>query len=265
MGWLKAWAACWLVVGAAFSPPLDCSRAASALDKAVCGNPGLVRLDGRLNQTYGDLLPQLTERAQGELRTQQRTWLAKRDQVCGNGDAGCLRKAYEERIDGLSALEAESRVTESKLDSLALPFSVVGTWKATEIRDPVPAKPASGADAHESLSRADLPDVGKLVSASPGRVCVEGQDCRFMAWKRTVLGKVRWAGAMGRVLGLRPTAQVLVGNTGAQEVPGLLLLPQSDGVVWAIFSLRKSSIQDGNYAVEVWSPAAGRVGDPTQP
>ena len=76
---------------------------------------------------------------------------------------------------------------------------------------------------------------------------------------------MQFAAAIERVLGLNSSAPVLVGDTGAKEVPGLMLLPQSGNVVWAIFSLRKTSSQDGNYAVEVWTPAAGRVGDPTQP
>lgn len=158
--------------------------------------------------------------------------------------------------------EAESRVSEDKLDSLAPPFTVVGICSAQAVRDLMAAKPASRADTRDSLARADLPDVGKFVTASPGKVCVQGQDCRFTAWKRTVLAKVQWAAAIRRVLGLSPSAPVLVGDTGAKKVPGLVLLPQDGGLVWSIFSLRKTSSQDGNYVIEVWSPAAGGVNDP---
>ncbi len=262
---LKVIVGCWLSMSAMRSLALDCSHAKSSVDGAICGNQGLLRLDERLNQLYGDLLPQITVKTQGELRAQQRTWLIKRDRVCVNGNNGCLQKLYEERIDQLSALVAESRVADNKRDSLAPPFTVLSTWRATGIRDPLAAKPASKTDVPDSLARADLPDVGKLVTASPGRVCVEGQDCRFIAWKKTEIAKVPWAEAIERVLGLSQSVQVLVGDSGATNVPGLMLLPQSGGVVWAIFSLRKTSIQDGNYAIEEWHPAAGHVGDPTQP
>ena len=235
------------------------------MEKRICGDPLLVRLDGRLNQLYGDLLPQLTTRAQAELRRQQKGWIAKRDGVCADGNPACLRREYKNAIERLSALDAESRVAKDKLDSLAPPFSVLGTWKATAIQDPMASRPATEADTRDSLARADLPAVGKLVSASPGRVCVEGQDCRFIAWRQTSLATVQWARAIQRVLKLDPSSPVLVGDTGADEVPGLLLLPQHGGAVWAVFSLRKTNIQDGNYAVEVLEPAAGEVGDLTQP
>ena len=256
---------CTLLLCASRASAVDCRRATSPVEKQLCNDAGLIRLDERLNQLYSDLLPQLTTRAQAELRLQEKAWLAKRDQMCASGNSACLRSQYQDRIERLSALDAESRVAKEKLDSLAPPFGVVGTWKATAIHDPEPDKAASATDTHDSLARADLPDLGRLVSASPGRVCIEKGDCRFVAWKQTVLKDVPWAGAIERVLNLGPTSPTLVGDTGAEHVPGFLLLPQQGGAVWAVFSLRKTSIQDGNYAVEVWEPAAGQVGDLTQP
>ena len=157
--WPQAFPASLLFSALMNSPTIDCSRTNTPLAARVCRDSVVARLDRRLNELHGDLQPQLTTKAQGELRAQQRAGLSKRDHVCATGAADCLGKVYEERIDQLSALDAESRPSNDKLDSVAPPFTVVGTWSTTAVRDPLAAKPASGADLRDSLARADLPDV----------------------------------------------------------------------------------------------------------
>ncbi len=191
--------------------------------------------------------------------------MAKREQQCADGGVECLQRLYDKRVSQLTALTVESRVTEKRLDSLAIPFSLVGTWKATGIRDPEGGSP-SGGNARESLQDAGLPDLGKLVTATPGLVCVAGREqCLYEAWQRKPLSQVEFAAAKMRVLKLTPSTAVLLGDSGAKEVPQLLLLPGNGNTLQGIFTLCKPNAQDCHYALETLEPVERRVASPTKP
>ena len=75
----------------------DCRKAASAVEKQVCADPGLSRLDDSLAREYKAALARGDEpRA---LKAAQRAWLQESRNACK--DAACLRSAYEARITGL--------------------------------------------------------------------------------------------------------------------------------------------------------------------
>lgn len=67
---------------------IDCSRAASVVEKAICGDPKLKAADAALGAAYFDLLKSLkgTE-AHDLLIFSQKRWLKKRDREI-NGDEG---------------------------------------------------------------------------------------------------------------------------------------------------------------------------------
>ena len=87
----------------AFAAGLDCSRAATGTEKAICTDENLRKLDVQLATVYGRLAAaQPAQR--GALRRAQVDWLKTRDR-CG-ADAGCIATRHEER---LAALQAQLR------------------------------------------------------------------------------------------------------------------------------------------------------------
>ena len=86
--------------------PIDCKTAASVRERAVCTNPGLLELDRKLMAIYDRLQVQLSPAAAAAMRSDQTSWLAWLDQVCG-GQARpvqvCLGNEYHLRLTQLRA------------------------------------------------------------------------------------------------------------------------------------------------------------------
>ncbi len=102
------------VPGAQAAPAgMQCDRAASGTEIAICANEDLRRLDSKLSAVYGKLAgAQARQRA--PLRQAQLAWLKTRDQ-CG-ADKSCIHARYDER---LAALQAQLReATAYKPDSV---------------------------------------------------------------------------------------------------------------------------------------------------
>lgn len=245
---------CCLLV-TALATAQNSARAVTPIDKTLCREPDLAHMDADLNRLYSELRPQLTVRARGELLAQQRAWLAERNRECASGDAGCLWTQYGERIDQLQALTAAAEVSEGKLDTLATVI-VKGMWKATAVQDPGGGGHTNEADVRQSLSDAELPAVGSVVTAAPGKLCVPGLECRTMAWTRRTLAKLDGGDFIGRLLGVSVTSNVLIGDNGAKESPGYRVIARSDGTIWAMFDLCGPRVSNCHYATEVWTPAS---------
>jgi uncharacterized protein YecT (DUF1311 family) len=76
----------------------DCSKAASAVEKSVCGEAGLARLDRQVAEAYGrKRVSEADAKAKVALLEGQRAFLATRDKACG-GDPACLTSAYRRRL-----------------------------------------------------------------------------------------------------------------------------------------------------------------------
>jgi len=88
--------------GAAFNggrtdapPSFDCSANLKPDERAVCQNPGLARLDWRLDTAYRQAKSRVPTKA-SDLQQDQRAWLRQRA-ACSNSVA-CLRSVYDTRI-----------------------------------------------------------------------------------------------------------------------------------------------------------------------
>jgi uncharacterized protein YecT (DUF1311 family) len=82
----------------------DCAKAASAIEKAVCTDAALARLDRQVAEAYArkresDFNPKARLAALEE----QRAWLKARNQSCATADAVCLSKSYQRRMTALQA------------------------------------------------------------------------------------------------------------------------------------------------------------------
>ena len=86
------------VVHQPWAASFDCGKASTKVDKLICADPALSRLDGELARAYGDKLSQAS--APNTLKQAQRIWLKLRNTCI---DPACIRWAYENRLQALAA------------------------------------------------------------------------------------------------------------------------------------------------------------------
>ncbi|MFW9078010.1 lysozyme inhibitor LprI family protein [Pseudomonas sp. P2757] len=79
---------------------MDCAKAASVVEIAICANKPLYELDVQMGAVYGRLIKAATQR-QPEVKSAQRQWLKTRD-ACGE-DVSCLNQRYTDRLQALHA------------------------------------------------------------------------------------------------------------------------------------------------------------------
>lgn len=90
---------------------INCSRASTVQEKAICSNAELKAFDDYLTKAYGDLRAMLPADVFATVRQSQREWIAHRDQRCG-GDVACLMEETQARtasLNGLAQKIAERR------------------------------------------------------------------------------------------------------------------------------------------------------------
>lgn len=85
-----------LVPGAVRAAGFDCSRAGLPVERSICANAGLSRLDDELSALFRQALAKAPD--QKPLRQAQRAWMARRN-ACP--DTACLETIYRERIAAL--------------------------------------------------------------------------------------------------------------------------------------------------------------------
>ena len=76
----------------------DCAKAASAIEKLICSNDELSKLDEKLSKTYQLAINQAPDKAR--VITEQKQWLNNVRSSCQ--DANCLKSAYQTRIIALT-------------------------------------------------------------------------------------------------------------------------------------------------------------------
>ncbi|MFJ2688516.1 lysozyme inhibitor LprI family protein [Pseudomonas sp. NPDC087342] len=84
---------------------MDCTKAASAVEKTICASAALYELDTQMGAAYRGLV-KASPQAQPGLKTAQRAWLKTRDQ-CAE-DVDCLDQRYRERLQSLQKQLSET-------------------------------------------------------------------------------------------------------------------------------------------------------------
>jgi uncharacterized protein YecT (DUF1311 family) len=79
---------------ASTSPSFDCRKATTAVEKLICSNPDLSKLDVSLAETYKEAVSK-----DRSIRDDQRNWHIERNNCA---DVDCLKTAYEDRISELT-------------------------------------------------------------------------------------------------------------------------------------------------------------------
>jgi uncharacterized protein len=85
--------------------PIDCNRASSRSEHAICRSYPLGQAEARMATMFGIVTSLVAMGQRGDIGDAQRKWLKQRD-ACGD-DSTCLARAYQSRITALSsALDA---------------------------------------------------------------------------------------------------------------------------------------------------------------
>ncbi len=146
------------------SQSFDCAKAATLIEKTVCGDPNLKRLDSEVAKNYRAVRKQVSPDAEKALVASQRDWIADRNSQCASGSSECLTKSYRERDDVLVALLARASEENPVIDA-ADPAVMRGNWT-------VSAESPAGQEKLVPVV-AHVPPAGSKLTAKPGELCVE--------------------------------------------------------------------------------------------
>ncbi len=132
-------------------PGIDCSKARSPVEKAICANPPLIALDRQTAMAFGDALARQPDQ-RDPLRQEQLRWLRQRDTACAvpaPSLVACLRAQLTARIAAL---------TPPPGPVIAGPAPAATQLDAPIARTPDPAIPATPMpQAAATLDQASLP------------------------------------------------------------------------------------------------------------
>ena len=83
---------------AAAAQGVDCAKATSPVQKAICADPDLMALDKSMVAAYSAAITQATPAQKTDIEAQQRRWATARDACAKNTDLkGCVTTYYKNR------------------------------------------------------------------------------------------------------------------------------------------------------------------------
>ena len=132
--------------GSALAAGLECTKAVVPVEKVICGDPQLLRLDRELATAYEDAMPHIGNRR--NWAAAQQTWVDARNRCI---DKRCVRRAYENRLSEVSELVLAENERRS-----APPASAAA--RAAETRtEPAKSEPPTRVQAPPVVSAPALP------------------------------------------------------------------------------------------------------------
>ncbi len=187
---IRTWSVCALLVAASFHsgdasaqgamPGIDCSKARSPTERAICADPGLIVLDRSAAQAYNNALSG-TPAQREALRQEQLRWLKQRDAACAlpaTAINACLKTQLTARIAALAPTPASTTTptpastTTPTPASTSTPTSASGPAQATR-RAPPSIPSTSIPQPAATLENTSLPAAPQsetlLHVTSPGR------------------------------------------------------------------------------------------------
>jgi len=114
-------AGCFFLLGTTHAVSFDCSKATSKIEKIICGDNELSKLDDQLNSNYKISLQEETD--PDALRHFQKAWMKVRN-ACP--DVACIKLAYEKRISDLSTISNSQNVVLDRVSPL------IGVWSISQ-------------------------------------------------------------------------------------------------------------------------------------
>lgn len=105
-----------------FGASFDCTKVTTKVEKIICSDEKLTKLDSNLSQIYSDFYFVTTE-----IKSDQREWMKQRNQC---KDTACIKKAYESRIADLNAsLNNEKTFPQIYLQAMKQAQNKMGFWR----------------------------------------------------------------------------------------------------------------------------------------
>ena len=231
----------------------NCINASNPIGAAICRDPLIGELNYDLNHDYVALRKRVTSHARIALQVQQQAWLAERNRECASGSPDCLIKLYNNRLDQLKAISANADVTYKRLNDIRSAF-LKGTWKASSVKDSTPAAD-SDASLQKSLLNAGLPAIGCTFEVAPGKLCLPQQPCDRIGLRVVLLSTLYDGWSTAQAMELPEAIPVFTGRTDSKYFV-YLLIPRSDGTLWAMFYLCGPNATNCHHAAEVWTPVS---------
>ena len=102
----------------------DCAKANTKIEKMICGNAELSKLDEEMTRAYHLKEPQTASKQ--ILLQEQRHWLNQVRNTCN--DVDCLLSSYKSRINELT-LPAASQIHISEEDEINAKKIILGSWE----------------------------------------------------------------------------------------------------------------------------------------
>lgn len=182
---LFALIAIFIIPSLIFAASFDCAKATSDVEKVICSNADISKLDDELSELYKHVYADSADKEQKQLKLDQLSWLKKRNACLSRT---CIRDAYKTRLSELiERLRVLDPVSECLWISGCTKFAKSGAnkalWESSGRGDVGSAKAAllAGADPnvcgpssyerplHVAVNRRDLPMVRELlrVKANP--------------------------------------------------------------------------------------------------
>ncbi|MDY0361884.1 MAG: lysozyme inhibitor LprI family protein [Desulforegulaceae bacterium] len=87
-----------LIPAGCFSAGFDCEKAENSIDKSICSEEKLSRLDKQMSDYYFKLKSSVDKKKSEKLLKDQRKWLSQRSVKCSVNDIECLTRLYKDRI-----------------------------------------------------------------------------------------------------------------------------------------------------------------------
>lgn len=227
------------VAGLAQAAGFDCRRARTTVEKTICADAGLSRLDSEMNALYRQIRAETrgvdgeTGRPVDPLAAENARWLEGRNQC---RDAACIRSAYEQRIaqlrrDWAQALPPQAQAARGKGKN-EYRYDRHGDF-AVFIADFRKAVAAGDRAAVARMTARPFADFSRGSSCLPGNDPCDAQQRRQSAsardeaeaiakYERIVTAAVRAALAANRVRGYSRALDSGEDENGDVQAPGAI-------------------------------------------
>lgn len=100
-----------LCANTAHAASFDCAKAQTRVEKAICHDPEISRLDGELGKVYAAVLARVDSEQEKRLVSQELNWLKNVRDVCPTQT--CLSRAYQTRLAALRTIYDKSAAPRS--------------------------------------------------------------------------------------------------------------------------------------------------------